>query len=102
MGAREQPVSSSASSSSAGSKPTFSIPKISGKMPAPSTSSASTSSTSSMAKDMLAYETAKLAETQLKMDQHVDDLLELFDQPHVIGGESVPPVLKKAWPSISR
>ena len=100
MGAREPPVSSSASSSSAGPKPTFSIPKISGKMPAPSTSSASTSST--LAKDLLAYKAAKLAETQFKMDQHVDDLLELFAQPHVIGGESVPPVMKKAWPSISR
>jgi hypothetical protein len=49
--------------------------------------------------ELLAYEQAKLAAESLKVDQHVDDLLELFENPN---SESVPPVLKKAWPSISR
>ncbi|KAI9556663.1 hypothetical protein GHT06_016453 [Daphnia sinensis] len=48
--------------------------------------------------ELLAYEQAKLAAESLKVDQHVDDLLELFENPN---SESVPPVLKKAWPSIS-
>ena len=39
-----------------------------------------------------------LAAESLKVDQHVDDLLELFENPN---SESVPTVLKKAWPSIS-
>lgn len=49
--------------------------------------------------ELLSYEQAKLAAESLKVDQHVDDLLELFENPN---SESVPPVLKKAWPSISR
>ena len=32
-----------------------------------------------------------------RVDQHVDDLMELFQNPN---SDSVPPVLKKAWPSI--
>ena len=48
--------------------------------------------------ELLAYEQAKLAAESLKVDQHVDDLLELFENPN---SESVPTVLKKAWPSIS-
>jgi hypothetical protein len=50
-------------------------------------------------RELLAFEQAKLAAESLKVDQHVDDLLELFENPN---SESVPPVLKKAWPSISR
>jgi hypothetical protein len=49
--------------------------------------------------ELLAYEQAKLVAESLKVDQHVNDLLELFENPN---SESVPPVLKKAWPSISR
>lgn len=101
VGARKLPVSNSTSNRSAGPKPTFSILEISSKLPAPSTS-ASTLSTSSIAKDQQANKTSKLTEIQFKTDQHVDDLSELFDQPHVICGESVPPALKKARPSTSR
>lgn len=49
--------------------------------------------------ELYSYEQAKIAAESLKVDQHVDDLLELFENPN---SESVPPVLKKAWPSISR
>ena len=51
-----------------------------------------------MPPELLAYEQTKLAAESLKVDQHVDDLLELFENPN---SESVPTVLKKAWPSIS-
>ncbi len=46
--------------------------------------------------ELLVYEQTK---SSMKLDKHVDDILELFDNPN---SESVPPVLKKAWPSISR
>ena len=32
--------------------------------------------------ELLAYEQAKLAAESLKVDQHVDDLLELFENPN--------------------
>ena len=49
--------------------------------------------------ELLAYEQAKLAAESLKVDHHMEDLMELFENPN---SDSVPPVLKKAWPSISR
>lgn len=49
--------------------------------------------------ELLAYEQAKIAAESLKVDHHMEDLMELFENPN---SDSVPPVLKKAWPSISR
>ena len=51
--------------------------------------------------ELLVYEQTKSSmAASIKLDQHVvDDILELFDNPN---SDAVPPVLKKAWPSISR
>lgn len=95
---------SSKSKSSAGfGIQSFAAPSAGANSSSASTGKKSSSGTLTVTPESFAAETvAKLGEAQLKLEQHVDDLLELFDQPHVIGNESVPPVLKKAWPSISR